>query len=204
MRAPVSFPSPASAFVAACLALAGLAGSGCSTRTPSNPASGPSVPWKNPTSMALVLENVRVTFDSTSVDNYARSLADSFSFIPDPADLSEIGDPNFFTGWGKTREVETFTNILRLPARASLEFDWPNAAQLTPHGTQDPDTWYYQDLQYQMTVRAAGRDTVFSGKADLYMKETNGLYAITAWQDKQDGSAHLTLGLVRWRGTITF
>jgi len=185
----------------------GLAGGGgcfLSARTPEAPQSQNQVPFINPTSMAIVLQNVQVTFAAKSVNNYQRSLDPSFTFVPDPADATESGNPILWQNWNMQQEVQVFTQILNLPEAVTLSFSWPNSTGLTELSTDQPNVYYYKDLQYNMTLFHASKDTIFSGKADLYMKETNGSFAITEWLDKRDGSPHATLGLVRWKGSIQF
>jgi len=182
-----------------------LGGGGCllSARSPEAPSKTNQVPYQPPTTMSLVLTNVQATFSAKVVDNYTRSLDPNFGFVPDPADESESGElPSWWASWNKQEEVQAFTNILNQPSTVTINFSWGSANIATD--PNNSNIQYYQDLPYVMTLYKAQKDTVFSGKADLYMVETNGLYSITKWVDKRDGSAHATLGLVRWKGSIQF
>jgi len=178
------------------------------TRQPEDPGgSNTGVKWLNPTAPDSVLRNIQVTFNAKSVNNYDRSLTDEavpphkFGFEPDPADVALTGE-EFFANWDKAREVNTFSNIFQ-QSPGNVSFTW------TPSGDplsvpDQPNDRFYEDLAYRMVWTRTGADTTFSGKCDLYMRETSGLWAVYRWVDKQDGSANATLGLLRWKGKVVY
>ena len=182
----------------------GLAG-GClfTPRSPEQPGSGQiQVPWVNPTSAAILLQNIQVTFGYKSVDNYTRSLADDYTFVPDPADVSQSNDPVFWQNFGKQQEVVAFTNILKVAEGETVTFTWGTVGD--PLGTSTNGEYYFKDQPYQLKVNRGAPDTVFSGKADIYVRDTGSLFYLFKWVDKRDGSHNSTLGLVRWKGRIDF
>ena len=189
------------AFLTVALAVIGAAGGGCSARTANSPNPSP-VPWNSPTTMAIVLENVRQGFDARSAGNYQRSLDPNFVLVPDPADVTESGDPTFWQNWNRQQEVQISTALFNLPDSTTITFTWPNESRESPRGTDQMDEYYYRDLEYRLVVTHAGHDTVISGKTDLYMRETNGLFSIVEWLDKRDGSLDDTWGFVHWKRTL--
>jgi hypothetical protein len=178
------------------LLVAVVALDGClfSTREPEPPV-GVDNSFQNPTEPDTVLRNIRVAFNLNNAFNYSRSLADSFRFEPDPADAALVGE-EFFSKWGKAEDTNAFTNFLALPD--SIRFAWT----VIPNEIPDPDApddRYYQNIQYSVRVDSAGRDTLFSGKADLFLRRYVTEWRVRDWVDKRDGSVNLTLGMVRWK-----
>lgn len=173
---------------------AGLGGCLFSTREPSPPVGGDSS-FRDPTEPDTVLRNIRVACSQNNASNYVRSLADSFQFVPDPADAALIGE-EFFANWTKSDEQEVFTTVLARPD--TILFTWPSI----PNEINDPDhsgDKYYPDISYSVRIDSAGVDTTFSGKADLYLRQYATEWRVRSWVDKRDGSANLTLGRVRAR-----
>jgi hypothetical protein len=176
------------------LALAGPGGCLFSTREPEPPV-GTDTSFQNPTEPDTVLRNIRVAFNLNNSFNYSRSLADSFRFVPDPSDAALVGE-EVFASWGKAEESNAFTALLAPPD--SIRFAWT----AIPNEIPDPDApedRYYRDIRYSVTVDSAGRDTTFSGGADLYMRRYLTEWRVRTWVDKRDGSANLTLGMARWK-----
>jgi hypothetical protein len=182
------------------LVLVAASGMGCifDTRTP-DPPGDPPIPWINPTEPRLVLENIKVTLNRKSASNYTRSLSDDFAFEPDVTDAGTVGE-SFFAGWNKDREGAAFSQIVN--SAGTINFIW------TPKGDplsvpDKPEDKYYENIVYSMqfakTQPEPGNIT-FSGKADLYLRETGGVWAVYKWVDKRDGSTNSTLGMARYTG----
>jgi hypothetical protein len=183
-----------------------VAGCTFSTRTPEAPSVN-EVPWVDPISAARALTNVQVTFSAKSANNYDRSLAGDFAFIPSEADRAIPDSPTFYDGWNKQREVTTFTAIFQ-QSEGTVTFTWgpPNPA-VTNMLTDDLDLnggKYYENLKYQMVFRRSGADTTISGLVNLYLREGTGGWSIYKWVDQQDGSGNATLGLVRFKEKVVY
>jgi hypothetical protein len=195
---------PARVSPALCLCLL-LSAAGCifDTRTPESPNLQPPIAWIEPTSPGAVLTNVRVTFNAKSVGNYRRSLAEDFSFVPDPADVSFISPANYFDQWSRDDEVNAFSSVFQ--DSGGVTFTWPAPVPTPVPVSGTPDASFYENLRYKMEFKKVGADTTISGKADLYLRqESGGSWFIYKWMDKQDGLGNATLGLVRWKKKVEY
>lgn len=180
--------------------LVSLVSGGCifSTRAPHDPA-GQEVPWISPDRTEAVLENIRVTFNAKSVENYNRSMADDFTFKPaDPDDIATGG--GCFDGWNKEREVQVFSDILTKTSTQKITFTWGTHGE--PESVPErPEDRLYRLLPYKM-VFAPPADTTFEGKANLYMRAVNGLWALYRWEDVRVSAETMTLGRLRCSGRV--
>lgn len=184
-----------------------LPAAGClfSTRTPEPPLVN-NVPWVDPIVPARALTNVQVTFAAKSVANYDRSLATDFTFVPAEADR-QSGDPTFFDGWNKLREVQVFTSVFQ-QSEGTVTFTWgPPIPVFEDMLTDEADSQggrYYENLKYKMVFSRTGADTTISGLANLYLREQTGGWSIYKWVDQWDGLGNATLGLVRFKGKVDY
>lgn len=156
--------------------------------------------FRDPIDPDTVLRNIRVAFSDNLPNNYSRSLPDSsasFRFFPDPADAALVGE-GFFDNWGKLEEERVFNEALARPDTIRLTWGPPIPNEIPD--PEHPDDRYYRDLQYTVKVDSGGRDTAFSGRADLYMRRYLTQWKLVAWVDKRDGTANSTLGMVRANG----
>ena len=112
-RSGVSVPAASRGWRAAILLLLLWVGGGClfSTRDPQTPApEGGDSSFRDPTVPDTVLRNVRFAIRQENVSNYSRSLADSFTFVPDPDDAALIGE-DFFANWSRDQDQTVFSTI---------------------------------------------------------------------------------------------
>jgi hypothetical protein len=180
--------------------LAVTAGCIFSNRDPEQ-GTGPQIPLHRSTLPDSVLYNIRVSLEWKSADSYGLSLGTDFTFEPDPADESEINDPTFWEGWNRDREIRAFDDILTVPDAARIAFAWPPPIP-TPLGGDNPDEVYYRDLKYELRLTGVASPVTVSGRVDLYLAEANGLWSVSSWVDKRDGSPNRTLGYIRWKGRL--
>lgn len=210
-RRPVGSGLPCRVWVFLALGLGSflllLPAAGClfSTRTPELPSVN-NVPWADPIAPEKVLTNVLVTFAAKSIANYDRSLASDFTFDPADADR-QPGDPTYFDGWNKQREVAAFTSVFQ-QSEGTVTFTWgPPIPRLEDMLTDDADPGggrFYKDLKYRMVFRRSGADTTISGLANLYLRDQSGGWSIYKWIDQQDGLGNATLGLVRYNRRVVW
>jgi len=186
------------------VALAALVGGGCllSTRDPETPSTD-TVPWKDPLAPDDVLLNIRVSISGKSLTKYLESLADSFRFVPNQSDELVIGS-GYFDDWSKQDESRVFGNIFQMQGSAALTYAWPTQPNEIPD-PDHPEDYLYENITYRMTARrptAPPKDSVFTGRANLYLRRYGTQWKLLRWEDIADGDTLKSLGLVRWQGKI--
>jgi hypothetical protein len=186
----------------AALALAvGLLGAGClfQPREPGDPIIGGEVVWVPPATLGNALGNMKRALDNKKLDNYGKSFSPlAFEMVLDPADEAELGQ-NEFTTWSAGQEEQRMSGILS-SAAATLTVYW------VPRDSLDlQQTRYYEDLNYRLEFRGPSATVEYSGRVDLYFQDDGtGLWFITRWVDKRDGSSNRTWGWLRARNRVEF
>jgi len=158
--------------------------------------------WRDPSSLGIALGNMKRALEATpkNMTNYGRSFSGAhFEMVLDEADRSELGHDDFET-WDASLEEQRMNGILNA-TEATLKVYW------TARDSVDisPTVQYYKDLSYRLEFREASRSVNYSGKVDLYFEDNGaGLWYITRWVDKRDGSPNRTWGWLRARNQVEF
>jgi hypothetical protein len=171
---------------------------------PPTTVSGPK--WVTPSLPESVLLNIRVTINARSLTNYSRSLADTFTFVPDPGEEGPV--VTYFDGWTREQEIAAMGSILSADTTQRMALTWtaPNgqsyASLLRSVGDNSK---YFENLEYELITSStvsSKKDTTL-GRVDLYLKETNDGWYVYKWQDKIQENRYHTWGWVRFNGRVT-
>jgi hypothetical protein len=127
--------------------------------------------------------------------DYERSLSEHFVFTPTPADAL---DDNFtgtgvYDNWDKKKEMD----VLR------LLFDDSNLTIVdfgTPTRVQNQNTFVQWEVSYALkvvTVAAPTDTTIYKGVAHIDVKNENGNWRVTSWDEIETVSGFSTWGFLR-------
>ena len=171
-----------------------------STRDDEGGETGPSLKWLDPVHLGNALGNMRRSLEGKDLTNYGKSFSsEHFELVLDEADVSELGQ-NEFEEWSATQEEQRMSGILG-SSEATLTVYWSARDSVDETAT----VRYYRDLTYRLEFHEATRSATYSGKADLWFEDNGaGLWFITKWVDKRDGSPYHTWGWLRARNQVEF
>jgi len=127
--------------------------------------------------------------------NYERSLSDSFVFSP--TDIDSL-DANFsgtsvFDSWNKPVEMETLQLLFS-------DADWIKADFGTPFILINKNTFVRYNVSYSLAVinAVAPADTViYKGVAQFDVRNENGNWRMTSWNEKTQVPGFATWGYLR-------
>ncbi|MBD3237358.1 MAG: hypothetical protein GF330_11680 [Candidatus Eisenbacteria bacterium] len=179
-----------------------LLGGGCifDTREPEGGPGGPQVEWVNPETMGNALGNMQRALEAKVLTNYGRSFSeDGLEMILDAGDEAELGG-NPFDSWSAAQEEQRMSGIVN-SAEAELEVRWTVRDSVDETSSER----YYEDLEYLLTFEKADSVAEYSGQVDLWFEDDGaGLWFITKWIDKRDGSGRRTWGWLRASNKVEF
>jgi hypothetical protein len=66
----------------------------------------------------------------------------------------------------------------------------------------DPVFWEGWNRDREIRLTGVASPVTVSGRVDLHLMQENGLWSVSSWVDKRDGSANRTLGYTRWKGRL--
>jgi hypothetical protein len=158
---------------------------------PPKPGSGP--PHASPVAPESVLFNFEqaIRYQTNGLDQFDKTLFDTFHLVLDQADVADIGIPGI-DSLSKTRTYDA--QQLRsgecpktgtCPAD-SFYFAFGNA---TP--TKEGQTAYYLDIPYELRILVRQGDTLavtqtIKGTSDLYLALQANTWSITRWVDQRE------------------
>ena len=175
------------ALTAAVCALAAVVGA-CdlfSTREPELPLQDTGT-FLQPDTPDQVIENIRNAVAELNAQNYRRSFADGFVFVPTAS--AEARDPSIWSGWSVQDEESYFraaAQAARLTSGNELQLNEESLSALTP-------SLFTFDAGYLLTVnhRSADLPTTLQGRLVWTISQgEDGLWRITEWVDRELGDA---------------
>jgi len=162
------------------------------TRTPEKPPPG-GVAIKPANSAENVLYNMRVSFDSLSVQDYLDAFSEDFVFVPDPAD-SQLYENDFRSVWNKEKETDYVTNLfteIRSDSLGGRSVSIP----ISNYKFKPGEDMY--EYNYVIEIKNAVIDTL-RGRAWVYLKEyPDGKWYIYHWVDHRVQVDTQTWGYLR-------
>lgn len=170
------------------------------TREPKGGGNGEGVEWVSPETMGNALGNMQRALEVKILTNYGRSFSEE-ELVMDLAegDKQELGD-NPFESWSAAQEEQRMSGILN-STEAELAITWT----VTDSLDEGESTRYYRDLQYLLTFEKPDSVAEYSGEVDLWFEDDGaGLWYITQWIDKRDGSGLRTWGWLRASNKVEF
>lgn len=182
-----AFRSTRAIFAISVCALATLIG-GCdlfSTREPELPLEDTGT-FLQPDTPDQVVENIRHAVAELNAQNYRRSFADGFVFVPTAS--AEARDPSIWSGWSVQDEESYFraaVQAARLTSGNELRLHEESLSALNP-------TLFTFDAGYVLTVnhRSADLPTTLQGRLVWTLSQgEDGLWRITEWVDRELGDA---------------
>ncbi len=156
--------------------------------------------WVPPNAMGNALGNMKRSLQLKNLTNYGRSFSGQhFELVLAEADVSELGQ-NEFLEWSATEEEQRMSGILG-STEAALTVYWSARDSVD----ESASVRYYRDLTYRLEFREPTRSATYSGKVDLWFEDDGtGLWFITKWVDKRDGSPNRTWGWLRARNQVEY
>lgn len=163
---------------------------------PPKPGSGP--PHAIPVAPESVLFNFEqaIRYQTDGLDQYGKTLAETFHLVLDQADVADIGIPGT-DSLSKSCDVDAQRLRSGESSADSFYFAFGNA---TP--TKEGQTAYYLDIPYELDILVRQGDTLavtqtIKGTSDLYLAQSQATstWAITRWVDQRE--APIT-SLGRW------
>ena len=147
-------------------------------------------PFIAPVVPSLVFSNMKSGLEDLTGVNYEKSLGDTFTFIPLPADVDRLG-PEVFQSWTKVVEMEVTNKIL---ADATLLF----VSFINPEQIRDEADFADFRAPYELTVTYRRGDTeVFNGVAQFDMERLGGNWHLIRWTDQDGVEGFATWGVLR-------
>lgn len=168
-----------------CGLLLAVAVAGCdlfAPRAPEDPI-GEAGTFQQPDTPDLVVSNLRAAVAELNTDNYRRSLAEDFVFVP-TAD-AEARHPAL-TGWTRAEEISYFTTLAEA-ARLHSGHELRLADQVVNPG----ETEYVLEASYILTVhhgRPGVPETVQGRLVWEIAQDEDGLWRLARWTDQTLGS----------------
>lgn len=131
-----------------------------------------------------VVENLQAAIAERNAGNYVRSLAEAFTFVPTATAQSR--DPALWIGWSRAREEQYFTAMI-----AAVTPSTTPQLQLTNQTTSFESTSrYVLEASYRLSVPHTRPDvpTFVEGRLIWEItQQSNGLWALERWTDRQQG-----------------
>ncbi len=182
------------------LALFGMIlASGClfAPRDPAQPLDS-TVEWIRPIVPEAVIVNMEAAVEALQALNFENSLSDDFDFTPSVFDSSEA-TPNYFDGWGKTRELASIDRLYNQVDSLRLEWNFDLNEDMDDFG----DYAVITIENYQLFVSYRGSEqVVFEGFAELYLRNEGGQWFVYLW-DELGASSENSWGRLRANLEIT-
>jgi hypothetical protein len=165
---------------------------GCSifdTRDP-EPPGGDTTPWLSPTVPSFVFTNMTNGLEDLTGVNYDKSIAETFTFIPMPADVDKLG-PEVYENWTRTVEVEVTQRFLATASKVEVAF-------ISPEQVLDQDPFAAFEGPYEMTITdSQGGKETYKGKARFNMQRLSQGWHLIGWEDLEGVEGFATWGYLR-------
>jgi hypothetical protein len=174
------------------VALVLLVSVGCSifdTRDPEPPGGG-GTPWIAPTVPSFVFTNMKNGLEDLTGVNYEKSLAETFTFVPMPADVDKLG-PEVYVDWTRAVEVQVTQRILASASKVVVAF-------ISPEQILDQDPFAAFEAPYELTIMdTQGGVETYKGKARFDMQRLNQGWHLIKWEDQEGVQGFATWGYLR-------
>ena len=169
-------------FVVLPAALAGCSKDPFSLRASEDPRT-PGGTYTDPISADIAVENIFYAYNEQNFGNFARTLADSFTFT---FDFLKDGQPGHLVQWPAVEESRIADNIFR--GLAGLKLTWNSSST---HYDIETDTTavFYRTYEITTVTRDSIPDTtLYGGESIFYLSVTESArWLIDRWDDR-----HLT------------
>ena len=191
---------PAFAGVAiCCLFLSTGLTTGCNLFEPreaQEPVPDDRVPYRPPNDAAGVFANMRSGIENLAQgQNYERSLADHFVFIPLDQDAIDPSlPPGIFDNWTKDVEMQVLQLMISESSAASVTF------RSTPQIIENDFVQFRVTYALSLTAKAGGAETEIQGVAEMGVRRIAGIWQLEQWRDIERVENFTTWGFLR--GTL--
>ncbi len=171
------------------------------TREPEPPSDEPTIPFDTPSTEQKVLDNIERTMEGRGSTNYRRSLSSDFRYEPPITDLELSG--LLRQPWTYQDEDRVWSQVLTDARAQNIQVIWTWGGERSLQTVEgESNKKYYDDLVYACVFDRADSSRTYSGKVDLYLVETNGVFSVYKWVDIEDDSGNDTLGWLRYEGSV--
>lgn len=196
-------PGALLAIGACALSLAGASGCFFEPREPevAVPFDSLTTRWRQANDPAILVNNVKVTFEDQQITFYERSFhAETFVFVPDPQDRADFAAQSQFPfeGYGleeEKRVAETIFNDTRFD-HIFVEYD---SLHFQETGVDTARWRYSYELFLVDSISADTRDTTsrYAGVLTFFMRDFGSEWRLYAWEDLRSGEPIDTWGKLR-------
>lgn len=168
------------------------------TRDPAEPPEGGGVAIKPANSPENVLDNMKMAFNSYSIQDYADTFGEDFVFVPDTEDSLQY-ENDFLTTWNKERETDYATNLFTYIRSDSLVARSIEISLSSFEYKPGPDYYEYKYvLVFNDEVDEVKSSVTYRGRAWIYLKEyPDGKWYIYLWVDQRVQLETDTWGILR-------
>jgi len=172
--------------------------SGClfQPREPEEPTED-ETPWINPVLPENVLSNMRSALETLTSTNYASSIGESFVFYPSGQDRAQAvsqGNPDYYAGYGKTRELDALGKLYTQVD--SLRVEWNDGQG---DWSIQGDSASVQLDNYELhAVYTTGATRTYQGEGILTFQEEGGQWFLVRWNESEsENTTELSWGRLR-------
>jgi hypothetical protein len=134
--------------------------------------------WIKPDFPNKVLVNMETGLEDLSGGNYERSIGDSFTFIPLPGDIAQLG-PEAYAEWNAEVEISVVQKMLGEASKVEVLFS--GLKQVNQQG----DLYQY-DAEYSLTITPINDPSgleIYKGKARFDFLNGSKGYELVKWED---------------------
>jgi hypothetical protein len=148
------------------------------------------IPFRPANSAAGVFPNLQSGVENlASGENYERSLADNFVFLPLDDDVIDPSlPPGIFNDWTKGVEMNVLKLMISESSEASVSF--------TPTPQINENEFVQFRVTYAMTLKAkaGGAEAEYRGIAELDIRRIAGIWQLERWKDVERVESYTTWG----------
>jgi hypothetical protein len=175
------------------IVLASLGSGGCvfEPRSPQAPIDS-DVEWLPPFEPENVLANMESAVEARFLTNYKDSLDETYVFIASPTDINEAPRPDYYEGFGKSRELAALERLFTQVDALALNWNY-GEDDITVSGTEATFTLENYEL---LVSYANGDEVTYAGYAVLRLVKTGGQWRLVEW-DESPSVATLSWGRLR-------
>ena len=154
------------------------------------------IPFRPANSAAGVFPNLQTGVENLSDgQNYERSLADNFVFLPLDQDAIDPSlPPGIFDDWTKDVEVNVLKLMISEASEASVTFTQ------TPQINENEFVQFRVTYELKLTPAAGGEAATYKGVAEFDVRRISGIWLLERWRDIERVEDFTTWGFLK--GTL--
>jgi len=151
------------------------------------------IPFRPANSAAGVFPNLKSGVENlNSGENYDRSLADHFVFLPLDQDAIDPSlPPDIFQDWTKDVEMNVLKLMISESSAASVTFN------STPQINENDFVQFRVTYVLNLTSTATATETEIQGVAEFDVRRISGIWLVEQWKDIESVESFTTWGFLK-------